>query len=133
MKSTIPLLTFAVALAGCSSISSHHEVSGMAKTKIDVTVNCTNPGTKFTGTIDSDGHSVQLSGKGHGTFHATGHEFVCLFKKDGTEGGMSISVSESGNNLGYSSTASKFGEVRADIVRTAKEQHTSFAAVPDSR
>jgi hypothetical protein len=133
MKSTMLLLAIAVVLAGCSTTSSHHDVSGMAKTQIDVRVTCTNPETKFTGTIDSDGHPVQLSGKGHGTFHAIGHEFVCLFKKDGTDGGMSISVSEGGINLGYSSTATKFGGVRADIVRKGTDQHTTFAAVPDTR
>jgi hypothetical protein len=133
MKSTISLLAIAVVLAGCSTTSSHRDDSGMAKTEIDIKITCTNPETKFTGTIDSDGHSVQLSGKGRGTFHATGREFVCSFKKDGTDGGMSISVSEGGNNLGYSSTATKFGGVRADIVRKGTDQRTTFAAVPETR
>jgi hypothetical protein len=135
MKSTIMLLTIvsAVVFAGCSTTSSRREVSGMAKTEIEVKITCTNPETKFTGTIDTDGDSVQLSGEGHGTFHATGREFVCVFKKDGTDGGMSISVSEGGNNLGYSSTATKFGGVRADIVRKGTDQRTTFAAVPETR
>ena len=135
MKSTISLLTIvgAVVLQGCGTTSSHRAGSGMAKTEIVVSVTCSNPNTKFAGTIDSDGHSVQLSGKGHGTFHATGQEFVCLFKKDGTDGRISVSVSENGNNLGYSSIATKFGGVRADIARTALRQHTTFTSVPDTR
>jgi hypothetical protein len=134
MKSTISLLTIVgpIVLAGCSTTSSHHD-AGKAKTEIIVTVTCSNPKTNFTGTIDSDGHSVQLGGKGHGTYRVTGQQFVCLFKKDGTDGRISISVSEDGNNLGNSNIATKFGAVRADIARTAMERHETFTAVPDSR
>lgn len=135
MKITIILVTIvaAVVLTGCSTTSSHRDSSGMAKTEIVVTVTCSNPDTKFTGTIDSDGHLAQVRGTGHGTFHASGHKFVCLFKKDGSDGGISISVSEAGKNLGSSSIATRYGGVRADIVRTAMEQHDAFTAVPDSR
>lgn len=133
MKSAISLVTILVVFGGCTTTAPRRDVSGMAKTEIVVTVSCSNPNTKFAGTIDSDGHTVQLSGKGHGTFHATGQEFVCLFKKDGTDGRISVSVSEGGNNLGYSSIATKFGGVSADIARTAMHQHTSFTSIPDSR
>jgi hypothetical protein len=117
-----------VLLAGCSTTSSHRDTAGAAKTDIVVTVTCSNPNTKFTGTIVSDGRSVQLGGTGHGTFHASGHELVCSFKKDDSKGGISISVSEAGRNLGNSTIATKFGGVRAEIVRTAKEQHDTFTA-----
>ena len=135
MKIAITLLTIsaAVALAGCSTTPSHRDISGVAKTEIVATVTCSNPDTKFTGTIDSDGHLVHLGGTGRRTFHATGHEFVCLFKKDGSEGGISISVSEAGTNLGSSSIATKYGGVRAEIVRTGKEHRETFTAVPDAR
>ncbi len=135
MKKTISLLALVAAavLAGCSTTASHRDYSGMAKTRIVVTVACNNPDTKFTGTVDSDGHSVQLDGTGHGTFHATGHEFVCWFKKDGSDGRIAISVSEEGTNLGNSSVATKYGGVRAEIVRTAKEHRETFTAVPDAR
>jgi len=130
MKTTTSLLTIlaAVFLAGCSTPSSHRDVSGMAKTHIVVTVTCSNPDTKFTGTIVSDGHSVQLAGTGHGTFRATGHELVCSFKKDGSDGGISISVSEAGNNLGSSNIATKFGGVRAEVVRKPTDLHETFSA-----
>jgi hypothetical protein len=132
MKSRISLLTIVLVFAGCTTKSPRREVAGIAKTEIVVTVTCSNPNTKFAGTIDSDGHTVQLIGKGHGTFHATGQEFVCLFKKDDTDGRISVSVSEGGNNLGNSSIATKFGGVRADIARKATN-HTTFTSVPDSR
>src|SRR5712691_5245633 len=66
MKTTKSLFTIvsAIVLAGCSATSSHREVSGMAKTHIVVMVSCSNPDTKFTGTIVSDGHPMQLSGTG---------------------------------------------------------------------
>jgi hypothetical protein len=135
MKTTLSLLTIvaAVVLTGCSTTTSHRDVSGMAKTEIVVTINCSNPNTTFTGTIVSDGHPVQLGGTGHGTFHAAGHECVCSFTKDGSDGRISISVSEAGKNLGSSSIGTRFGGVRAEIVRTAMEQHDTFTAAPDSR
>jgi hypothetical protein len=130
MKFTISLLTIvaALVLAGCRTKSSHSDSAAMPKTDIVVTVTCSNPDTKFTGTIVSDGHSVQLHGAGHGTFHATGHQLVCSFRKDASDGQISISVSEAGNDLGNANIATKFGGVRADIVRTAMERHDTFSA-----
>jgi hypothetical protein len=100
----------------------------MAKTHIVVTVTCSNPQTQFTGTIVSDGHPVQLRGTRHGTFHASGYELVCSFKKNASDGAISVSVSEAGNNLGTSNIATKFGGVRAEIVRKATERHETFSA-----
>jgi hypothetical protein len=130
MKSIISLLTIvaAVLVAGCRTKSSPPDSSGMAKTHIVVTVTCSNPDTKFTGTIVSDGHSVQLHGTGHGTFNASGRQLVCSFKKDASDGQISISVSEAGKDLGNSRIATKFGGVRADIVRTAMEHHETSSA-----
>lgn len=135
MKTTITLLTtlVAVVLAGCSSTPPHRDFSGTPNTEIVVTVTCSNPNTKFTGTIVSDGHTVQLAGTGHGTFHAKGHELVCSFRKDDSDGAISISVSEAGNNLGNSNIATRYGGVRADIVRTAIAHCDTFTALPDSR
>src|SRR6516162_8150163 len=128
MKTTISFLPIllAVVLAGCSTQPPHHDFSGMPQTKIVVTVSCSNPDTKFDGSIVSDGHPVHLSGTGHGTFHATGHELVCSFKKDGSDGQISISVSEDGTNLGNSNISTRFGGVRAEIVRTPMERHDTF-------
>jgi hypothetical protein len=135
MKTAITLLATltTVVLAGCSSTSSHRDFSGTPTTEIVVTVTCSNPETKFSGTIVSDGHPVQLDGTGHGSFHAKGHELVCSFRKDGSDGAISISVSEAGNELGNSNIATKYGGVRADIVRTAMAHSETFTAVPDAR
>lgn len=131
MKTTTSLLALiaAVVLAGCSTTSSHRDFSGMQMTDIVVTVTCSNPDTRFTGTIVADGHSVQLGGTGHGAFHTTGHEFVCSFKKTDPDGRISISVSEAGKELGNSSTGERFGGVRAEIMRTPMEQHDIFTTL----
>ena len=117
---TIPSLLAVIAatiLVGCSTTSSQHAYSGPT-TDIVVTVTCSNPDTRFTGSIVTDGHAVQSGGTGHATFHATGHEFVCSFKKTDPDGRISISVSEAGKELGNSSTGEKFGGVRAEFVRS---------------
>jgi hypothetical protein len=95
-------------------------------TKIAVIVTCSDPGMKFAGTIVTDGHSKRLSGIGTSTFHATGHEFVCSFKKTGADGLISVSVTEAGNNLGNAYTAGQFGGVRAEVVRTSAAPRNTF-------
>jgi hypothetical protein len=130
MKATLSLITAITAAAilmGCGTTKSHRDYSGIPAAKIDVTVSCSNPATKFEGTIVSDGHSEPFNGVGSGTFHATGHELICSFKKTGGEGQISISVSEAGNNLGNAYTGQKFGGVRAEIVRTAVGPHQTFS------
>jgi hypothetical protein len=130
MKATSQLVALIAAaiLAGCTTTSPHHDYSGVPAAHFLVTVSCNKPGMKFTGTIVSDGHTENLAGSGTRTFHATGHEIVCSFKKTSPEGQISISVSEAGNDLGNSSTAKRFGGVRADIVRTSTAQNTIFTA-----
>ena len=114
---TLLALIAAAVLTGCSTTPSQHAYSGPT-TDIVVTVTCSNPDTRFTGSIVTDGHAVQSGGTGHATFHATGHEFVCSFKKTDPDGRISISVSEAGKEFGNSSTGEKFGGVRAEIVRS---------------
>src|SRR5262249_47037397 len=128
MKTNLSLcaaITAAAIFTGCGTMQSHH-VSGSPAAKIDVTVSCSNPGTKFEGTIVSDGHSTSFKGSGCRTFHAAGHELICSFKKTGAVGQISISVSEAGNNLGNAYTGHEFGGVRAEIVRTAAAQCQTF-------
>ena len=125
---TIPTLLALIAaavLAGCSTTSSQRAYSG-PKTDIVVTVTCSNPDTRFTGSIVTDGHAVQSGGTGHATFHTTGHEFVCSFKKTDPDGRISISVSEACKELGNSSTAEKFGGVRAEFVRALMARSDIF-------
>ena len=125
---TLLALIAAAAFAGCSTTPSHHAYSGPT-TDIVVTVTCSNPDTRFTGSIVTDGHAVQSGGTGHATFHATGHEFVCSFKKTDPAGRISISVSEAGKELGNSSTGEKFGGVRAEVLRTPMVQHDIFTTL----
>jgi hypothetical protein len=129
MKASLSLFSAIAAAAivmGCGTTQSHHDLSGSPTAKIDVTVTCSNPATKFEGTIVSDGHSRPFKGAGSRTFHATGHELICSFKKTGAEGQISVSVSESGNDLGNAYTGQEFGGVRAEIVRTAAQQHQTL-------
>ena len=114
---TLLALIAAAVFIGCSTSSSHHTYSGPT-TDIVVTVTCSNPDTRFTGSIVTDGQAAQSVGTGHATFHATGHEFVCSFKKIDPAGRISISVSEAGKELGNSSTNEKFGGVRAEFSRS---------------
>ena len=128
MKTIASLLAVIAAtiLVGCSTTSPHRDFTGLPATDITVSVTCSDPSMRFTGTIVSDGHPVQLGGTGHGTFSATGHEFVCSFKKTVADGQISISVSEAGKTIGSSDNGCKFGGVRAEVLRTPMEQHDIF-------
>lgn len=130
MKTMLSLLavTVAAVLTGCGTTPTHRDFSSSTATKIAVIVTCSNPGMKFTGTIVTDGHSKRLSGIGTSTFRATGHEFVCSFKKTGADGLISVSVIEAGsNNLGNAYTAGQFGGVRAEVVRTSEAPRNTFS------
>lgn len=118
----------AAVLTGCATTSSQRAYSGPT-TDIVVTVTCSNPNTRFTGSIVTDGHAVRTGGTGHGIFHATGHEFVCSFKKTDPNGRISISVSEAGKELGTSSTEDRFGGVRAEFLRTPAYQYDVFTTL----
>ncbi len=128
MKS-IPAL-FAVltasTLIGCST-SSHRDFRGAPATEITVSVKCSEPHMKFSGTIVSDGHTAHLSGTGSGTFNARGHEFVCSFQKANSEGQISLSVSEGGKVLGNTSNSERLGGVRSEVLRSRSVNHTLFS------
>jgi hypothetical protein len=128
MKTITSLLAIIAltALAGCSTTSSQRAYSGMPVTEIVATVSCSDPGMRFTGTIVSDGHVQKYSGVSSGTYRASGHEIVCSFKKSGTDGKITLAVSEAGHQEGQSSTPVKFGGVRAELVRTLEAQSTLF-------
>jgi hypothetical protein len=129
MKTLLSFLTIiaAVLLTGCATTSPPHDYSGVPPTEIVATVSCSDPSIPFTGTIIADGHTKHYSGTGSGTFHATGHEFVCSFKKTGKDGQISISVSEKGENKGNAYTSIQFGGVRAEFVRNRHEYHDTFS------
>jgi hypothetical protein len=119
-------LVVAIFLSGCNTTSPRCNYSGIPATEIIVTISCSEPSLRFTGTIVSDGHSEQLSGTGSATFHAKGHEITCSFKKTDVDGRISIAVSEAGKKLGSASTPQRFGGVRAELIRTPSKQHTLF-------
>jgi hypothetical protein len=123
---SILALTATTILFGCSTTSPHRDFTGLPATDITASVTCNEPTMRFTGTIISDGRTERFSGTGSGTFHASGHELVCSFKKTGGDGQISISVSEAGKVLGGSDTGCKFGGVRAEVLRTPTERHDIF-------
>ena len=127
MKTTPSLLAAVAAaiLAGCGTTSPHRDFTGLPATDITVSVTCSEPGMGFTGTIVSDGHAEEFSGTGSGTFHASGHEFVCSFQKTGEDGRISLAASESGGNSGSASSTRKHGGVRAEFLLTP-EKHDVF-------
>lgn len=128
MKS-IPAL-FAVLTAstlfGCST-SSHRDFSRSSATEITVSVRCSEPNMKFSGSIVSDGQTAHLTGTGSGTFNARGHEFVCSFQKEDTGGQISISVSEGGKVLGNTSNSERLGGMRSEVLRSRSVNHTLFS------
>lgn len=119
-------LIAATCVVGCGTASHGRDYSGTPATDIAVTVSCSRPTMGFAGTIVSDGQSRQLSGVGSGTFHATGHEFLCSFQKTEADGVISISASQAGVPLGGVGTPR--GGVRAELLRTPWAQHTLFTS-----
>ena len=64
---------------------------------------------------------------GGGTYHASGHEVVCAFRKTaGVAGKISLAVSRAGVRLGDSSTGDKNGGVRAELLYAPPEEHALF-------
>ena len=123
----LPAVIVTTIFAGCGTTSSHRDYSDMPATDLMVTVTCSNPNTRFAGSIVTDGHSVPSVGTGHGTLHTAGHEFVCSFHKTDPDGQISISVSEAGKVLGGSTNAGHtLGGVRAEFLRTPLERHDIF-------
>jgi hypothetical protein len=126
MRTTKALLALIAGtfLFGCGK----PDYSGIPVTHVVVTVSCSNPGMRFTGTIVSDGRSEKLSGTGSGTYDATGHEMICYFKKTDIDGQISMSVSNAGRLVGRSSTPTRYGGVRAELllIDTPSRQHILF-------
>ncbi len=126
LKALLAVLA-ACTLVGCNTTSSHRDFGGLPATEITVSVKCSDPNTKFSGTIVTDGRTAHFSGAGSGTFNAKGHEFVCSFKKADADGQISISVSEGGKILGSTSNSERFGGVRSEVLRSRSVNHTLFS------
>ena len=127
MKTTTPIIiVLSATLFGCSTPSPWREFAGRPPTEIIVTVRCSDSNTRFAGSIVSDGRGKRLSGTGNGSFHATGNNLVCSFRKLDPSGSITISVSEAGESLGNSSTDTAAGGVRAEVLRLGIGGHTIF-------
>jgi hypothetical protein len=127
MKNHLRTVLFAALLAGCATSPAPKGYSGIPPTDITATVTCSDPAMKFSGTIVSDGRTEKFSGTGHGTFHATGHEIICSFRKSAASGQITLSVSSSDNSHG-TCNAGGFHCARAEILRALREQHDIFTS-----
>jgi hypothetical protein len=125
MKRFLPFIALVViAVAGCrtaqpSATASVEEDKGFT-VKVDGT-----PGLKFTGKLVVNGVSQKVSGTVPAIYPVTAHSLVCSFKKQEADGQISLAVDESGKKLGGSTTACKYGGVRAEFVR-ANSFHTDI-------
>ena len=130
MKTFCSLLALiaAVALAGCATPPPpQRDFAGIAPTDFTVTVKCSEPTMRFTGMIVSDGQCENWVGIGGGTYHASGHEVVCAFRKTtGVAGQISLAVSRAGVRLGDSTTDGKSGGVRAELLFAPTQEHALF-------
>ena len=125
---TFLALIAVVALAGCATPPPPPKsFAGIAPSEFTVTVTCSNPTARFTGMIVADGQCENWVGIGGGTYHATGHEVVCAFRKTaGVAGKISLAVSRAGVRLGESNTDDKNGGVRAELLYAPPEEHALF-------
>ena len=125
---TLLALTAAVALAGCATPPPpQRDFAGIAPTDFTVTVKCSEPTMRFTGMIVSDGQCENWVGIGGGTYHASGHEVVCAFRKTtGVAGTISLAVSGADGPLGNSSTDGKCGGVRAELLYAPTKERALF-------
>jgi hypothetical protein len=114
------------AFAGCATENSVQKYSGISPKEVTVTVTCSDPNTRFGGTIITDGQAEHWIGIGSATFHASGHNIMCQFRKTADAGRLSLAVSRAGVPLGDSSTDDKFGGVRAELVSASPQESVLF-------
>jgi hypothetical protein len=123
---------FAALLAGCESAPTSGSgpgpsaYYGVPATSIVATVTCSDPATKFSGTIVADGFTTEYSGTGSGTYRASGHKITCSFKKTTPGGQIKLSVTEDGQDLGNSTSSEKSGGVRGEIVNSRQGSYQVF-------
>ena len=128
---TIPSLLAVIAVTifvGCSTASRHRDFTGIPATDFTVSVKCGEPNMRFTGTIVSDGHTEHLSGLGSGTFHISGHEVICAFKKTDAAGRISLTISKGDTHVGDAISDETYGGVRAELLYTPEQRHTLFTS-----
>ncbi len=120
MKNYPIVLLLAALLTGCATSPqpTPANYSLVPAVQYIVTVTCSDPATKFSGTIVADGKSTPYSGVGKGSYPAIGHVINCSFHKTTPDGQITLSVSANGKDLGNSYTGQKHGGVRAEISNT---------------
>jgi hypothetical protein len=102
------------------------DVTRVPAADLTVTITCSESGASFAGTIVSDGKTQSYSGKTQGTYHVTGHQIECSFKKLAGAGTIKIYVYEGGKELGQAGTPAAQGGVRAEVFRGVNNSHSLF-------
>lgn len=123
------LLAVGVALAGCKSEPPPTVASkyvGIPPKNLTVIVTCTDPMTRFMGSITTDGETDHLVGMSTGTYQTSGHEILIEFKKSDKSGAIRLSVSSGGRELGNCVTRENYGGVRADLLFAPPAEHSTF-------
>ena len=84
------------------------------------------PGLIFTGKLVTDGATREVSGTVPATYQVSAHELVCSFKKTEALGNIALKVSEGDKDLGSSNSRTRYGGVRAEILRAPSARSTVF-------
>lgn len=116
-------------LAGCQTEpppASKAKFVGISAKEFTVKVTCSDPTTRFMGSIVNDGETDHLVGMSSGVYQISGHEIVCEFKKTDQAGRLSLTISSNGKTLGNSSTDAYFGGVRVELLFAPPEEKTLF-------
>ena len=111
MKTILSLVIIIVAtwFAGCGTAPEH------GTSDVAAIVSCSNPGMRFRGTIVADGHTKQVSGTGGRTFYLTGNELAFSFKKEVSEGSISLTVAKAGQCVASATAGSHLSGVRGHM------------------
>ena len=118
-----------VGLIGCRSTPTHmateRDFTGVPTADFTITISGTT-GVPFTGTIITDGHPTKTGGTIPATYRVSTHELAASFRKTMANGSIEVHVAVDGQGQGMSSTAKRFGGVRAELVCTPKVQQAHF-------
>ena len=135
MKTISPSLAilFAVVLSGCQTTTelstkrdfTGRDYSGRPTVEYTVTLSGT-PGLPFEGKLTSDGQVTPVVGTIPATFYATTHELTAAFKKTAASGLIEVRVAVAGKGRGTSSTADRYGGVRAQLICTPTLEMAMF-------
>ena len=123
------LLTLNLILAGCQTVPPtppSTKFAGIPAKDFIVTVTCSDPATRFVGSIETDGVADHLIGMSTGIYRVSGHEIICEFKKTDAPGRLTLTVTSGNQSLGNSTTGARFGGVRAELFFVPPQERTLF-------